>query len=167
MFLQVSDMMFQIISFSSFQMAAVFFLADWDVQGYVIVSQIAFYSTLFFVCRKTFQIFAIMSRREIRLLISGWNIMDWITIGLVLGAYFVIDLELTVNTKDWMKVPKYIRRVVAFATIAQGLKFVGALRLCNEKLAVFIVSLVQVSMSYALLLRICSLSLYIGIFCSF
>ena len=125
-------------------MAAVFFLAEWNVIGYVGVSQIALYSTLYFLSREIFQVFSIMTKQELLGLCSFWNIIDWTTIALVLTAYFIIDNTMTENSEDWIEVPSYVRHTVAFATIVQGLKFVGSLRLCNINLAVFIVSLIQV-----------------------
>ena len=155
----VSDLMFQIILFTSFQFAVLFVFAKFKSELYIVLSQIALYCTLYFVAREIMQVFSARTKNEFFALFSFWNFVDWVSIGLVLGTYFLLDYELSIDTTDMDMMSKEVRSIAALATLLQGLKFVGMLRLCNEELAVFIVSLTQILIDARWFLMIMSIIL--------
>ena len=133
-----------LVLFVSYQLSAVFFEVEFNVDGYILTSQFSLYGAIYFLFRELLNVISVPSVKVLFAKLSVWKLIDWLSIACIAGSYFIIDDYFNEDFTDSFEIDDNLRNLVAFATLMQALSLVSYLRFVNEPLAVFIVSLSKV-----------------------
>ena len=133
-----------LVLFVSYQLSAVFFEAEFNVDGYIVTSQFSLYGAIYFLFRELLNVISVPSVKVLFAELSVWKLIDWSSIVCITCSYFIMDYQFNEEVTDSFEIDDNLRNLIGIATLMQALSLVSYLRLVNEPLAVFIVSLSKV-----------------------